>query len=125
MNRWEGIGGLVRDPDYKISQHGTRWLRLSVAVNDAEYDPATRQQVVTTTYVTVLLFGHQAETLVETLRQGDEVYVLGKLDQTEQEGRDGKVDRKTRVRAHYVLPTRVRDHQAGRQQEEADDPWAG
>lgn len=121
MNRVELSGGLTRDPDYKVSQHGTPWLRLSVAVNDAEYDPATRQQVVTTTYVTVLLFGHQAETLVETLRQGDEVHVVGRLDQTEQEGRDGKLERKTRVRAHFVLPTRVRS--AAHVEPAEDDPW--
>jgi len=121
MNRWEGTGGLTRDPDYKVSQHGTPWLRLSVAVNDAEFDPASRQQVVTTTYVTVLLFGHQADTLAETLHQGDEVYVVGKLDQTEQEGRDGKTERKTRIRAHFVLPTRVRS--AAHAQPAEDDPW--
>lgn len=123
LNRVEIVGGLTRDPEYRVSQHGTAWLRFTVAVNDTEYDAATRQQTVTTTFVTVLVFGHQADTLVETLHQGDEVYVHGKLDQTEVEGKDGgKPERKTRVRAHFVLPTRVRQSAAA-SASGGDDPW--
>jgi len=121
VNRWEGTGGLVRDPDYRVSEHGTPWLRLSVAVNDAEYDPATRGQAVRTTYVNVLLFGHQADALAETLHKGDEVYVVGRLDQTEREGAGGKPERKTSVQALFVLPTRVRS--AAHTESEAD-PWS-
>jgi single-stranded DNA-binding protein len=132
VNRVELIGGLVRKPEYKISAHGTPWMRMQVAVNEAEYDPQSRSQVVSTTFVTVLLWGSQADTLLDAgLDQGDEVYVLGRLDQTEHEGADGKTDRKTRVRATFLLPTRIRGthhtsrpaNEAARGAQQEPSPW--
>ncbi len=113
LNKVELIGGLTRDIHMTYTKKGTAIVELSLAVNGARYDFEARGQVVTTVYVQVQCFGATAERVAETeIRQGDEVYVLGELDQREVEKRDGTTERKTRVTASVVIPTRIRQQAA-------------
>ena len=106
MNRVELIGGLTRDPDVTVMQSGVVSWYASIAVNGTRYDKDAGQQIVHTTYVSLSAIGWMAEALVEAdYFKGDELWVVGELDQFEIE-RDGKKDRKTRVRPLVVAPVR-------------------
>lgn len=119
MNRVELVGGLTRDPEIKITQSGAVTWFATIAVNGTRYDTETRGQVVKTTYVALSAFGWLAEQLTEgAYERGDELHVLGELDQYEIEKEDGKKDRKTRVRPLVVNVTRRRAQVAAR-----PDPW--
>lgn len=109
MNEVRLVGGIVRDPDVKITNSGTASWMATIAVNGARYSPEERQQVVSTTYVSLSAFGWMAEQLIDAgYGKGDELYVVGELDQFEVTGEDGKKDRKTKVRVLTVTPTRRR-----------------
>lgn len=130
MNRWEGKGGLTRDPEVAFLEgSGICMWKASIAVNGARYDSQTRQQGVTTVYVSLVAFGWLAEQIAEyNLTRGDEVYVIGELEQREID-KDGKKERKTGVLVNVLNPTRVRHgaraQTSGQRQAEEppDDPW--
>lgn len=114
MNRVELRGGLTRDAEIKaVGQHNVLLCEFTVAVNGARYDSAAQAQVVTTTFVTVNAWGEIAEQIADRggLARGDEVYVLGELDQREVEKRDGTKERKTRVNAFVVTDVRRRNRE--------------
>jgi single stranded DNA-binding protein len=111
VNRVEIRGGLTRDAEFRYVGHAnTPLAEFVVAVNGARYDPERREQVVTTIFVSVQAWSTLAETVMErwALSQGDEVYVVGELDQREVEKRDGTKDRKTRVTAVHIDVLRSR-----------------
>lgn len=115
MNRVEVRGGLTRDAEFRfVGQANTPLLEFSVAVNGTRYDAQTRQQAVKTTFVSVQVWGLQAEEIMSkyALGQGDEVYVLGELDQREIEKKDGTKERKTRVTGFHIVVLRSRHYQA-------------
>lgn len=118
-------GGLVRDPELRFLPSGVALLEFTVAVNDARYDSQARSQVVTTEFVACQAWGWLAEKVAGIgLSKGDEVFVLGKLSQREFEKKDGSKERKTRVVAYLVEPTKMR--QDGRSQPttpQQPDPW--
>ena len=108
MNRVELVGGLTRDPDCSVLQSGAASWFATIAVNGTRYDSQERQQVVRTTYVALSAYGWLAEQLInEGYGKGDELHVVGELDQYEVE-KDGVKDRKTRVRPLVVNVTRRR-----------------
>lgn len=109
MNRVEISGGLTRDPEIRYLPSGVGVLDLTVAVNGARYDSDKREQVVTTSYISCNCFGWLAEQIANTgLSKGDEVYVLGELEQRSYETRDGKKESKTRVTIMALKPVRRR-----------------
>lgn len=129
LNKVEITGGLVREPDVGFSEkNGVAYWRASLAVNDAQYDYETRQQIVKTIYVSALAFGSKAERLIESgVDKGDELYVRGRLDQSVFVKKDGTKENKTRVEVQSfdivrTQPTRV--NVPGRQAPpSANDPW--
>lgn len=106
MNRVEVSGGLTRDPEYRmVGSYGTHLLEMTVAVNGTRYDSEQRQQVVKTTFVQVQAWGYVAEFLTQQhgpLSKGDEVHVVGELDQRTVEKSDGSKESKTRVTAVHI-----------------------
>lgn len=138
MNRVEIRGGLVRDVELKyVGQSGVACMEMTVAVNGTRYDSQQRTQVVKTTFVSVQVWGLKAEETAERYRlsKGDEVYVLGELDQREVEKADGTKERKTRVTALLIDVLRCRNTQHPTTGTSAAptaapaapgaDPWAG
>jgi single-strand DNA-binding protein len=110
LNRVELTGTLTRDPQLEwLPNSGTATMTL--AVNGARYNHETRDHEVTTTFVSVLVFGFQAEALHSgKVGRGDEVHVVGALSQREIKKRDGSTEKKTRVEATLVQPVRVKSH---------------
>lgn len=125
-------GGLTRDAEVKYLPSGMPVAELSIATNGARYDAKERQQVVTTLFTTVEAWGWLAEHIAEMgLVKGEAVIVTGELTQREREKQDGTTERKTRVQAHTVTPTRRKQASWGanpqqRQQQAPPteaDPW--
>jgi single-strand DNA-binding protein len=107
MNRVEIMGGLTRDAELRFLPSGIAVLNFTVAVNGARYDSSERQQVVTTSYISVEAWGSLAEEAADSgVTKGCEVYVMGELTQQTIEKRDGEKESKTRVKAHIISVTR-------------------
>jgi single-stranded DNA-binding protein len=114
LNRVEIAGGVVRDPEFRhVGANGTPLWECSMALNGTRYDPTERKQVAKTTFVTVQAWGWLAEVIAGGgFGKGDELHVLGELDQTEFEKEDGTKERKTRVNAAIITPLRRRSSTA-------------
>lgn len=127
INRVELVGGLTRDPEFRITPTGTSTWFATVAVNGSRYDSQSGGQVVKTTYVALSAFGWMAEQLYEnSYVKGEELHIVGELDQYEVE-KDGQKDRKTRVTPLVVTPIRRRSEAMQQQrgpQAQKPDPWA-
>lgn len=107
MNRWEGIGGLTRDAEFRFTEGGVAVWSATIAVNGARWDGASRKQVVTTQYIRCVAFGWAAEEFAQwALLQGEEIHVVGQLEQADVAKRDGTSERKTSVRVITLQPTR-------------------
>lgn len=107
MNRVEISGGVVRDPELRQTGSGTYVTDLTVAVNGTRYDFEQRQQVIETSFISTVWWGHLAEKVVQLLEQGDEVWLIGELHQIETE-KGGKKERKTKVKGYVFQPIRKR-----------------
>lgn len=108
LNRVEISGGLVRDPELRYTSGGYPVMDFTVAVNGTRYDSQKREQVVTTSFIAVNVWGPLAEQYADLdMQKGDEVYVLGRLEQRTIEKKDGQKESKTRVTAmmvHHMKP---------------------
>lgn len=112
LNRVELQGGLTRDVEIRSFGWGDI-ADLNLAVNGTRWDREKGEQVVTTTFVQVEVFGPMAPRCAN-LNRGDEVYVIGELTQHEREKKDGTKEKKTRVRALQVTLTRKSRGGSGR-----------
>lgn len=121
MNSVEIVGRIVRDPVLTFTAGGTPICNVSVAVGQARYDFESNQDVVETAYISTVFFGNVAEKLAEQVAKGDEVWVRGELSQTVIE-KDGKQDRKTKVRGIVFALTRRSTGAAAARKEDAADP---
>lgn len=129
MNRVEIRGGLVRDSESRMAGHAML-CSFTVAVNGTRYDSETRQQVVKTVYVTCQAWAALADQITDDggLQQGDDVYVVGELDQY-RKADDDKPSTRVTVLAYSVLRRRTARSSARPAMSEShptygSDPWA-
>jgi single-strand DNA-binding protein len=78
LNRVFLVGNLTRDPELRYISTGTAVTDLGLAVNDRRKN-ANGEWVEETTFVTVTLWGRQAETASEYLTKGAPVLIEGRL----------------------------------------------
>lgn len=93
MNSTYFVGNLTRDPELRISPDGKVRATLSVAVNEGQGENEK------THFVDVTAFGDMATNVAESLRRGDRVIVVGRLNTytTEVPQADGTVKKINRV----------------------------
>lgn len=112
---------------------GAPYWKTTLAVNGTRYDAQMRQQVVTTTFASVVAFGYKAEQIMEEdLGPGDEIYVRGELDQQSWENKEkGKTEHSTKIRIDsYDVVRRASSRQSAPpsgaivRPAPQDDPWA-
>jgi single-stranded DNA-binding protein len=133
---------MTRDPDYGFGKAtGTPYWKATLANNSAKFDAATSQQVVATTFISVVSFGWKAEQMMEEgLGRGDELFVRGELDQSSYENKTtGKDEHKTHIRiesfdvvrrtgrrqtAPQASATATATATASWQPPPGEDPWA-
>lgn len=87
LNKVLLIGNLTKDPEVRYTPTGTAVADLRMAVT-RRYRTASGQEQEETCFLTVTVWGRQAETSGEYLRKGSPVFVEGrlKLDEWEKDG---------------------------------------
>lgn len=93
-------GNLTRDPEVRQIPSGMSVADLGLAINES-YKNKSGEQVETTCYVDVVVWGKTAENCGQYLRKGSPILVEGKL-QLDQWEKDGEKRSKLRVRADRV-----------------------
>lgn len=124
LNRVELQGTLTRDPAVTRLPSGVTVTDVTIAVNDAVWDSEARAHVVGTTYVVVQFWDTIGAQVQQIVHRGDEVFVIGRLDQREVTKADGSKDKKTRVQVLSWQPTRLRARSARPAEGDEGNPWA-
>ena len=87
LNKVMLIGNLTRDPEVRYTPSGSAVSDVRMAVS-RKFKTSDGQEKEETCFVTVTVWGRQAETAGEYLRKGSPVFVEGrlKLDEWEKDG---------------------------------------
>lgn len=117
MNRIELKGGLTRDPESRVLESGQTMCWMTLAVNGTRYDTASRQQVVKSIFVACQGWGPVAVEML-SLHKGDEVYLVGELDQYK------KADEEKHSTRVTVFTLSVLRESTRQSQQQEEDPWA-
>jgi single-strand DNA-binding protein len=88
FNKITIVGYLGRDPELRYTPDGTPVCNFSVATTERKKDKSGEFHDVTT-WFRVVLWRRQAEVAGQYLAKGRQVYVEGRLTQTEYQDRDG------------------------------------
>ena len=106
INLVQLAGALVADPEVRDLQSGALCADFTIATKSVRYDKQAEADVVDSCFIRCQAWETAAEAMV-TLFKGSVVLVVGQLTQQEVEGRDGKKDRKTKVRVLTVQVVRT------------------
>ena len=96
LNKCLFIGNLGADPELKYSQKGNAWGEFRIAVNSKFGDEEK------TEWVNVKVFGKVAENVGQYVSKGHRVFVEGRLETSQYEGKDGTTKYYTCIIAHNV-----------------------
>jgi single-strand DNA-binding protein len=132
------VGNLGRDPEMRYTPSGQAVTNFNVATN-RQYTGSDGQQVKETTWFRVSVWGRQAETCNQYLRQGSKVLIEGRMTADPATGgpkiwtrQDGTPGASFEISANFVkfLSTRQEDEgfqssesASTGQQEEEDIPF--
>ncbi len=89
LNKVFLMGNLTRAPELRYTPNGTAVSDLRLAVNRA-YTTQSGEKRQETYFLTVVVWGKQAETCGEYLDKGSPILVEGRLQTREWEGKDGQ-----------------------------------
>jgi single-strand DNA-binding protein len=122
------IAGIINAPELRYTPSGKAVLSMRLAFNDSKYDDQQRKWVTTKSfYVDAQAWEQTAERLAEILAQGEQVYVVGRLE-TQQWEKDGEKKSKPVLNLQTVRKLAKAEPQQAQQprsqQATADDPWA-
>ncbi len=98
------VGYLGRDPELRYTQDGTPVCNFSVATTERRKDRNGEMQDVTT-WFRVNVWRRQAETASQYLKKGRQVYVEGRLSQSEFQDREGQTRTTLEIQAsdiHFI-----------------------
>lgn len=124
------IAGIISTPELRFTQSGKAVMSVRLAFNDSKYDEQQQKWVNSKTfYVDAQAWEQTAERLAEQLAQGDQVYVVGRLE-TQSWERDGEKKSKPVLNLAAVRKLakaeggQQRQQQQRPQQAPQQDPWA-
>jgi len=101
LNRVLLIGNLTRAPELRYTPSGTAVADLRMAVN-RNYTTQSGEKREETFFVNVVVWGKQAESSGEYLDKGSSIFVEGRLQTRDWEGKDGQKRSVTEVVAERV-----------------------
>ena len=120
LNKVFLMGNLTRAPELRYTPSGTAVSDLRLAVNRA-YTTQSGEKRQETYFLTVVVWGKQAESCGEYLDKGSPILVEGRLQTREWEGKDGQ-----RRNVVEVVADRIqflgRGRAAGPEPETAEEP---
>ena len=97
------IGNLGADPEMRYTPNGRPVTQFSVAVNQSTKNQQTGEWVEETDWFRVSVWGDRAERAAENLRKGNRVFVEGRFQTREYEGRDGQKRTSLEITADSVV----------------------
>ena len=118
------VGYLGRDPELRYTPDGTPVCNFSIATTERKKDKSGEFQDVTT-WFRVNLWRRQAEVASQYLSKGKQVYVEGRLTQSEYQDRDGNTRTSLEVNGtdiHFIGP---RGEESGSPREERSIQQSG
>jgi single-strand DNA-binding protein len=101
LNKVLLIGNLTRPPELRYTPNGTAVADLRLAVN-RNYTTAAGEKREEACFLTVVVWGKQAESCGEYLDKGSGVFVEGRLQTRDWEAKDGQKRTVTEVVAERV-----------------------
>ena len=101
LNKVLLIGNLTRPPELRYTPSGTAVADLRLAVN-RNYTTQSGEKREEACFLTVVVWGKQAESCGEYLDKGSQIFVEGRLHTRDWEGKDGQKRAVTEVVAERV-----------------------
>ena len=101
LNKVLLIGNLTRAPELRYTPSGTAVADLRMAVN-RNYSTQSGEKREETCFLTVVVWGKQAESCGEYIDKGSQIFVEGRLQTRDWESRDGQKRSATEVVAERV-----------------------
>ena len=101
LNKVLLIGNLTRPPELRYTPSGTAVADLRLAVN-RNYTTQSGEKREEACFLTVVVWGKQAESCGEYLDKGSQIFVEGRLHTRDWEGKDGQKRTVTEVVAERV-----------------------
>lgn len=99
-------GNLADDPELRFTPAGVAVANMRVAVNGRWYDKDKDEwQDRLDGFFSCTVWREQAENIAESLRKGDRVTVIGRLENRSYEDRDGNTRWVTEIQADEVNPS--------------------
>jgi len=102
LNKVLLIGNLTRPPELRYTPSGTAVADLRLAVN-RNYSTQSGEKREETCFLTVVVWGKQAESCGEYLDKGSQIFVEGRLQTRSYDDKDGKKVWVTDVIAEEVI----------------------
>lgn len=78
-------GNVAQDPQLGYGTQGTAYTRFTIACNENKKGIDGTWETISTTWLKVVVFGKEAETIAGTIGKGQKVTVIGRLQQSEYE----------------------------------------
>lgn len=101
LNKVLLIGNLTRPPELRYTPSGQAVADLRLAVNH-DYTTQSGERRQEPCFLTVIVWGKQAESCGEYLDKGSEIFVEGRIQIRDWEGKDGQKRTTTEVVAQRV-----------------------
>ena len=116
LNKVILIGNLGQDPEARFTPQGTAVTNLSIATNESWKDQSGEMQDRTECH-RVVMYGRMAETATEYMKNGQMVYVEGRLHTREWEDQNQIKRKTTEIRCdNFTMLGRRSDAPAGQSQ---------
>ena len=87
MNKWIGLGRLVKDPEVKYTESGKVVTQFTLAVNRPFINQQGQNEA---DFIPVVVWGKQAELIGNSCAKGHRLLVEGRIQIRSYDGKDGQ-----------------------------------
>jgi single-strand DNA-binding protein len=103
LNKAMVIGRLTRDPELKTTPSGVSVCQISIATGYSYTNKETGQKVEQTEFHNVVLWRKLGEIANQYLKKGTQVYIEGRLQTRNWDGKDGTKHYRTEIVADNMI----------------------